>query len=444
MAIALVDSDSTGFGITGAGFTYNFPAGAPGATDWDILCVNSDALVTTPSGGWALLTSQVNDQGSYLFARQGGAGTSVLVATPSGAGPFPANLAWARISGGNLVDASVSAQAAGLTNATPAVNTGVLASTGEAVFAYAALHNFVSAPTAPSWSSGYSGLEISNQGTGATACAGLLGLKLNAGTAAETPSVSWTNNVQDRYILVASFTPAAGAQSIAPDSMTVTVTLGAPTVALAQDIIPDSITLPVVLGPPTVFGPSAPAHDPVVELYTQLLSCLCVAVQSNPNPPLHCVPRIGTEVVYDLGQFSDVCCDGLAYIMLGDTYFSATSFPEQDIVQQIRGVCAPPTWAQVMRIGLVRCAPTHAPNTEDEPPTDDQWSAAAIQNLYDSQTLRKAACCFRNWIHRQVGNEYDGMDVAIGRQIQVNPQGGCVERYVDLTVQFPDTDCACG
>lgn len=186
------------------------------------------------------------------------------------------------------------------------------------------------------------------------------------------------------------------------------------------------------------------AFDPVPALYTQALSCLCTAVAANPNPPLHCAPRVGTEVIHDLGQYTDLCCEGLAYIMLGDTYLSSTSFPEQDIVQQFRGKCAPPTWAQVFKIGLVRCIETHGPSGPDEPVTDTQWNSASVQNLYDSQSLRKAACCFRNWVNGQVGTQFDDMNVAIGRITQGNPLGGCVERSLTITVQFPDVDCTCG
>lgn len=443
MAIAVVDSDATGFGITAAGFVYNFPGGAAGATDWDVIGVNSDALVNTPSG-WTLLRPEVASQGAYLFGRKGAGGTSVTLSTPSGAGPFNANLAWTRLSGANLVDVTTGAQAAGNANTTPVVNTGVLAQTNEAVVVYAAIHNFVTAPTAPVWSSGYTGLENSSQGTGGSGCAGLLGYKLGAGTAAETPSVTWSNSAGDRYILVATFTQATP-DAVSPDSVTLTVTLGAPTVATTMELVPDSITLPVLLGQPAVSGAPSPGRlDPVVELFAQGLSCLCAAVAENPNPPQHCAPRVGTEVLYDMGQYADSCCEGLAYIMLGDTYFSSDSFPDQDIIRQVRGNCFPPTWAQVFKLGIVRCITSGQP--DGEPATDAEWTAAAIQNMYDSQSLRQAACCFRDWVQGRQGeqnNLYDGMSVVINRQIQANPAGGCVERYMTVVVQFPDVDCPC-
>jgi hypothetical protein len=180
--------------------------------------------------------------------------------------------------------------------------------------------------------------------------------------------------------------------------------------------------------------------DPVVELYEAALACLCAAVAENPNPPAHCAPRVGPEIAYDMGQYTDYCCEGLAYISLGDTWASSASFPEQDIVRQANAVCPPVTWAQDFKLGIIRCSPTG--NENGEPPTDADWLAAAAQNLVDAQSLRVAACCFRNFVIANTGL-YTGMSVVINRQTQVTPNGGCVERYVTITVQFPNLDCSC-
>lgn len=231
-------------------------------------------------------------------------------------------------------------------------------------------------------------------------------------------------------------------QSVSPDSLSLSLTLGAPAVANAQDIVPDSLLLPVVFGSPTVSGaPVVGRTDLVPTLFEKALECLCEGTAGNPNPPALCEPRTGTEAVYDLGQYADLCCAGINYVMLGDMYLSQRSFPEQDIVQQINGACAPPTWAVVLKLGIIRCYPTGTEN--GEPVSTATQIEVARQNLYDAQSLRYAACCFRSWLKSQVGNLYDGMDVVINRQVQGSPQGGCIERYVTLTVQFPDIDCAC-
>lgn len=438
MAIALVDSDATTFGVSVGGFVYNFPAGAPGATDLDVLSVNSDATIQTPAG-WTLRRSEVGQQGAYLFSRKGGSGTSVIITTSIGGGPFNAVLSWSRWSGTDAFDVATSTQSNSVGSNTPAVNTGVLAQTGELVVAVAALHSIGSVPVNPVWSSGYNNLELTG-GTGSTNVAVILGYKLNAGTAAETPSVSWTNATGEQYPLVATFTADAAVPNVAPDSVTLTAVFGQPMVG--TNVSPGSVTDTIIFGEPAVSGaPTAGRTDLVPALFEKALECLCAGTAGNPNPPGLCVPRVGTSVVYDMGQYEDLCCTGIGYAMLGDMYMSSTSFPEQDIVQQIRGQCAPPSWAVDIKLGIVRCIPAGQAN--GDPPLETDQLLAARQNIYDAQSLRYASCCFRNWISVQFGTLYDGMNVVIGRQIQGNPQGGCVERYVTVTVQFPDIDCGC-
>lgn len=234
----------------------------------------------------------------------------------------------------------------------------------------------------------------------------------------------------------------ADTPTVAPDSITLTTVLGEPAVSMTQVVEPDSITLPILLGSPSVSGaPTAGRLDLVPALFEKALECLCEGTAGNPGRPALCVPRVGTSVVFDMGQYIDLCCEGISYAMLGDMYISSSSFPEQDIVQQIRGRCAPPTWAVDIKLGIVRCISAGQEN--GEPPLETDQLLAARQNLYDAQSLRYASCCFRNWLAAQYGDLDDGMDVVIGRQVQGNPQGGCVERYVTLTVQFADIDCGC-
>lgn len=196
-------------------------------------------------------------------------------------------------------------------------------------------------------------------------------------------------------------------------------------------------SIPPVVGSFT--GGSGGKLNLVVALFEQLLSCLCNAASVQPNPPAHCASRVGTEIVHDLGQYTDICCEGLAYVTLGDTFFSTDNFPDQDIIRQVRGSCAPPTWAQEFRVGLVRCI--SAGQSNGEPPSDITWTEEAVQNMYDSQTLRQVACCIRDWVRTSAA--YDGMSVVVNRQVQTNPNGGCVERYMTVVLQFPNIDCFC-
>lgn len=208
MAIALLDSDAVGFSDGNAGHGYTFPLGAPSANDLDVLCVNSDTVITTPTG-FGIATSFVSGQGSYLYWRKA-AGGEAGSTTITSSGDFPVALVWSRWSGVNTFDVGVNAHIdASAGTSSPAVSTGTLAGSGELVIAHLALHGFPgSAPTTPVWSSGYGPLESIAQGTGAGGSAGFVGYRTDAGTGSESPTVTWTNSATDRYMLVATFTAA--------------------------------------------------------------------------------------------------------------------------------------------------------------------------------------------------------------------------------------------
>lgn len=176
------------------------------------------------------------------------------------------------------------------------------------------------------------------------------------------------------------------------------------------------------------------SFDMVSEISAAMLNCLCTSVAVNPNPPLHCCYRVGTEPVHDISlEGTDLCCEGLAYVLLRDNYPSVESFPDNDIVRQADQICVPPAWAVQFRLGIVRCVPTVSDCTEN--------NAAFTQNLYDMQSINATVCCFRDWFRSTT--MYMGMSLVIERQTQGSTSGGCTERYVNLTVQIPNRDCGC-
>lgn len=180
-----------------------------------------------------------------------------------------------------------------------------------------------------------------------------------------------------------------------------------------------------------------PIIDVLLEpLMDQILACLCEAAARIPNPPQHCCFRVG-EVAHDAGLNQDLCCEGLAYVTLGDIYPSSTSFPEQDIIRQAAASCAPPTWAVAVKMGIIRCVPV---GDLYNPVSCTEWNTAAKQTIYDSFALRNAACCVRNYITAGT-DAFLGMSVIIERQTQGNPGGGCVERSINMTIQIPNCSC---
>lgn len=208
MAWTLVDSDTAAFADGNGGHSFDLGT-SPQAGDIDVLFVNSDTTVSTPSG-WTLPTNggQVNNQGAYGFYRiaTGSEGSTVTITT---SGNFNAVAGWSRWRGGEAFEVAVGAQINGTTGAvTPSIDTGTLTMTGELVVVAALLHRLASPePTTPVWSSGYTGLTSVTQGTGNPGVVQFVGYKTNAGTAAETPSCSWTNGAFDRYAIALVFQP---------------------------------------------------------------------------------------------------------------------------------------------------------------------------------------------------------------------------------------------
>lgn len=166
-------------------------------------------------------------------------------------------------------------------------------------------------------------------------------------------------------------------------------------------------------------------------LAAHLLSCLNEAVSGNPNPPASTCYRVEWEPPHDLGQFSDLCCDGLGYVAFGDVWPSSTSFPEQDIVRQADSVCPPPAWGIQLKAGIIRCVPTLGDN--GDPPTCDEETNAFLQDLDDSQALRQVTCCFRSYFNSDP--QWLGLSIVIERQTKV-VQGGCSDRSVIIDVQM--------
>ena len=195
---------------------------APSVGETDVLCINSDTVVTavTSSAGaaWSLAESSVASQGSYIYYRKatGGEPATVTITTT---GNFNAHAAWSRWPNVNALDTSTNTQASSANSITPVHSTGTLAATGELVIAFGALHAIgIADQNTPVWSTGFTELTSSAaQGSGGSGVRGYVGYKENAGTAAEAPRVQWSGaNVTDRYMLTVSFTISVPAPAPTP------------------------------------------------------------------------------------------------------------------------------------------------------------------------------------------------------------------------------------
>lgn len=148
-----------------------------------------------------------------------------------------------------------------------------------------------------------------------------------------------------------------------------------------------------------------------LDLADALLTCLEAALAANPNPPARSCLRVGEEVRQDLSIYEDECCDGLAYVRIGQVYPSAR-FPE---ILEDPTNCAIDAWAVDLEMGVFRCAPT---GDLTALATCEAWSAAATQVQYDAAAMRAAVACFRS-------AQTPGDDLLVRPWLPLGPAGAC-------------------
>ncbi|HEX8106100.1 MAG TPA: hypothetical protein VF516_00165 [Kofleriaceae bacterium] len=208
MPATLIGSNTYAFADGNAGHVIDLGS-SPSVGQTDVLCVNSDTVVTTPSG-FALDVSRVNSQGSYIYRRKavGGEGQTVTITT---SGNNNTSVSWLRWGGLNAKDATANSGVDGVAGtSSPAHSSGTMTASTELIIAFAALHSFGAVPSSPVWANSYTGQTAVTQGSGSTGAGNFVGYKQPVGTAAESPSVSWTGNVSDRYMLTITFTITGG------------------------------------------------------------------------------------------------------------------------------------------------------------------------------------------------------------------------------------------
>src|SRR5512142_1370042 len=246
-AFAFSNGNSPGVTITYTG------GGTADSSTWDVLFVNSDTVVSTPSG-WALNDSAVGGQGAYVFSKNGGTSSATIITS----GNFATDAFWIRITGSSGVDTGATSHNAvdgSNGSTTPSLTTPTLGSSTDLALAFAALHSGVPTSTTYTWSSGYTE-QVNGSNTSTGSVAGSVAVKVPAGTAAETPNVTWTGGAtpSDRYIFFLAFSPAPGGGSaVAPNGLAVSVALGQPALTNSMDAIaPTGLAVTKALGTPTL------------------------------------------------------------------------------------------------------------------------------------------------------------------------------------------------
>lgn len=302
MAVSVTGTpQSFEFTATGTVCTYS-GGGTADSTTFDVLCVNSDNTVATPSG-WTLSASRVSNQGSYVYTKNGGTTTATI--DLGGGVSTNTSVLWVRVTGAAAVDTpavGVAGADASPGSATPSFTSGVLAANTDLALAFAALHALGGGtPTSTTWTAGYTEKVNGTNGGVTAGVYGSVATKVPAGTAAESPQFSWTNTANDRYILFIAFT-AFSAGVITPNGLAIPITLGSPTVSASLTVVPTGIAIPVALGSPTVVTSSAPPATQTGGSWWQLAGIEQTnrqnAQQERLAGPLAC-PNDGEPLLWD-------------------------------------------------------------------------------------------------------------------------------------------------
>lgn len=407
MTINIAGSNCTGFGVSQAGFVYNYGgAGAPAAGQWDVLFVNSDATIQTPAG-FTLLTSFVGQQGAYAFARKavGGEAATVTITTGIAGGPFNSTLGWARLTNGDSFDKTIVASAGSPGTSIPAISSGQLAGSTELALAYSAMHNLAAVPSNPVWGGGFSALCGASQGgVGVSSTANFLGQSNPVGPTSVTPTLTWTGTTNDREAFIITFTETADCPPCPPCperqtcacTTALNLTAFAPIATGIGQCVVDALEL-------TAAG--APCRQ-----------CLLLPTAVIPWDGCDCDCQTPGQVAQAITQV-----------------FNAETFPIPFVGNWKR--CGPHLLVANITLSVTRCVPVM--DDHGQPPSCQDELAAAVTLENDRAAILQAlACCLADLTAGTI-RAYN-----IGPSVTIGESGGCAG--VETTYQIAIASCLCG
>jgi hypothetical protein len=474
MPITNVFVDTVGFADGNSpGHVYNFGGnGAPAVGQLDILHVYSDTTVSTPTSSgapWVLPAggTHVGTMGSYVFYRiaTGGEAATVTLVT---AGNFVTVVGAERWAGVAAFDAVTGAfhDGGGSTTSSPAVSL-PLAGTNELTSFSAGFSSLNAAdPTSPvfspspAYAQDHALVQASNVGIfGATA--------LNQASPT-TPSVSWTNSVNNAYGYVIAFTASGGPAEVdlsatlaAAGAMTADLSVevlssatlagaGSMTVDMATEIdlsatLAAGAVMSVDLGPSDVFlgvslgsagamstnltVQSAGFTDPLaLPVALQVLGCFETQLQNLSQVPALIGLRTGSAAGPLIGPNIDECCQGLAWVRVVNIYPSWEAFPAPTTTSI---PCPPLAYAVVLELGAVGCFPWGSGFDGTDPPTQADWDAGVVTVLDTAAAMRNAITCCPF-------SQYPGgppLRKVVGTWEPLAVEGGCTGGTMQVTVQ---------
>jgi hypothetical protein len=453
---------------------------APAVGQRDVLCINSNTVVTSIPG-FTQDEPAVTNQGAYIYSRvaAGGEGQTVTITT---SGDHNTQVGWSRWANTTTLDGPPTSNtqtngSAG--NTTPAHNTGAIAAAGSLVIAFGALHSIgaLADQNTPVWSAGYTPMTEGVQGSGATGVVGFTAYNDNAGTAAETPNVTWSGSgVQNAYMLTAVYGATAGADEIVDDEAPGALAGGSPAEVQSETVVEDdapgalgggspaSLEVDEVLddvnpgaldggseetvlphvsvddsNPGALAGKSPTdveaageiiydaAIDPLLE---DALDCLTAEMAATPDPPTYFRMHFGASFEASASQYQDECCEGVAWVRLVEHFLTdapGSPFPEEAVGASS---CSAYSIAVVLELGRARCAPVVG-GSDDSIVTPDQWRELTRSIMADRAALVRAACCLRP----------DRADVIVGQYSPLETEGNCAGGVLQVTVRINNCDC---
>ena len=171
------------------------------------------------------------------------------------------------------------------------------------------------------------------------------------------------------------------------------------------------------------------ADDPVYNMASVLLDCLNAQFPDAdiPTPQNFCL-RAGEEISEDIDPIigADLCCEGLGWVRVGDTYPSS-NFPDPD---PVTAKCFPIAYAQTFEIGLLGC---YHPGGMPEMANCQQHTAQAVYDMARLRIIKQALCCFGDDpVVKKRGRLWTIPGIAVS-----GPRGNCISRVGSIIVQLP-------
>lgn len=159
----------------------------------------------------------------------------------------------------------------------------------------------------------------------------------------------------------------------------------------------------------------------------QLLTCLETALLAGPNPPpdSKIMLRAGSEVTPLLGTGTDECCTGLGWVRIARVS-GVRALGERDNVS-----CFQQERVVTLEMGVARCAPS-APVSGV--PTEEQWTAVALQLDADHEAMEAAVCCAFGDV-----DDLPAEEVAVGDYVPFGVDGNCIGGTMTVTLRM--TNC---